>query len=57
LSAGEVAGSAGLRRYKPEAEIYELGFRLRPALQGHGFELEAGRVVNSYGFDSLRVKH
>ena len=47
------AGCAGLRPYRPNEKIYELGFHLRPDYWGQGLAQEAGRAVIAYAFDQL----
>jgi len=56
LSTGEHVGCGGLRPYKPEDRIFELGFHLLPAYWGKGLAVEAGRGVIAYAFESLGVK-
>ncbi len=53
LDTGAHAGCAGLRPYRPEERIYELGFHLRPEHWGRGLAEEAGRAVIGYGFAAL----
>ena len=53
LADGDFAGCCGLRPYKPEECIYELGFHLRPAHWGKGFAVESARAVIAHAFDSL----
>ncbi|MGB7727871.1 MAG: GNAT family N-acetyltransferase [Candidatus Acidiferrum sp.] len=50
LQGEEHVGCAGLRRYRPEQKIYELGIHLRHAFWGHGLAEEAARAVIAYGF-------
>ncbi|HTS11303.1 MAG TPA: GNAT family N-acetyltransferase [Candidatus Limnocylindrales bacterium] len=50
---GEHVGCAGLRPYRDEARVYELGFHLRRAFWGQGFASEAGRAAIEYGFGTL----
>jgi RimJ/RimL family protein N-acetyltransferase len=56
MSNGEHVGCAGLRPYKPEEKIYELGFHLRPAYWGQGFAIEAGRAVIAWAFNTFDAK-
>jgi len=56
LSNGEFAGCCGLRPYKPEEQIHELGYHFLPAHWGKGMAPEAGRAVISYAFDTLGAK-
>ena len=46
-------GCAGLRPYRIEDHILELGFHLRPEYWGHGLAEEAGRLAIEYGFENL----
>ncbi len=56
LVDGEFVGCGGLRTYKIDEGIYEMGLHLRPACWGRGLALEAGRAIISFAFASLRVK-
>ena len=51
LEDGAHAGCAGLRPYRIDQRIYELGFHLRPEYWGRGFAQEAGRAVIAYAFE------
>jgi RimJ/RimL family protein N-acetyltransferase len=53
LETYEHAGCAGLRPYRLDGQIYELGFHLRPEFWGRGLAQEAGRAVISYAFEKL----
>jgi len=53
LSNGRHVGCAGLRPYKSEEKIYELGFHLRPEFWRQGLAEEAARAVIAYGFEQL----
>jgi len=53
LSDGAHVGCAGLRPYRPQARVYEMGFHLRPAFWGRGLAVEAGRAVIAVAFDTL----
>ncbi|MGB7666049.1 MAG: GNAT family N-acetyltransferase [Candidatus Acidiferrales bacterium] len=53
LADGQHVGCAGLRPYKPEENILELGFHLRPDFWRQGFAEEAARAVIAYGFETL----
>jgi [ribosomal protein S5]-alanine N-acetyltransferase len=53
LAGGALAGCAGLRPYRLEDRIYELGFHLRPPYWGRGLATEAGGAVVTFGFESL----
>jgi len=53
LRTGEHVGCGGLRPYKLEDRIYELGFHLLPPYWGRGLAVEAGRGVIAYAFETL----
>ncbi|MBI1743259.1 GNAT family N-acetyltransferase [Candidatus Acetothermia bacterium] len=53
LSSGEHIGCCGLRPYKPEERIFELGFHIRTAHWGKGYASEAARAVMKYAFTEL----
>ena len=50
LEGGEHAGCAGLRPYRLEARIFELGVHLRPHYWGRGLAEEAARGVMKFAF-------
>lgn len=54
-STDEHVGCCGLRPYRPEQRIYELGFHLRPEHWGRGYASEAARAAIAYAFDTLRA--
>jgi [ribosomal protein S5]-alanine N-acetyltransferase len=56
LENGDFAGCCGLRPYKDEERIYELGFHLRPAHWGRGLALEGAKAVMAYAFDELKAE-
>lgn len=56
LQSGEHVGCAGLRPYRVQERIYELGVHLRPRFWGRGLATEAGRAVVAYGFSDLRAE-
>ena len=56
LSGDEHAGCGGLRPYRPEDQIYELGIHLRPAHWGRGLAVEAGQAIITFAFDTLGAK-
>jgi [ribosomal protein S5]-alanine N-acetyltransferase len=56
LESGEHSGCAGLRPYRVEERVYELGVHLRPQFWGQGLATEAGRAVIAHGFDDLRAE-
>ncbi|MGA2738737.1 MAG: GNAT family N-acetyltransferase [Bryobacteraceae bacterium] len=53
LEDGGHVGCAGLRPYRLDEGIYEIGFHLRPAYWGRGLAEEAGRAVAAFAFESL----
>ena len=46
LSSGEHIGCCGLRPYKPEERIFELGFHIRMTHWGNGYASEAARAAS-----------
>jgi [ribosomal protein S5]-alanine N-acetyltransferase len=56
LSTGEHVGCCGLRPYRPEEQIPELGFHLRPRYWGQGLASEAARKVIHYAFETIGAK-
>ena len=55
LNSGEFVGCCGLRPYKREDKVYELGFHLRTEQWGKGYATEAARAVLKYGTEVLRL--
>jgi len=53
LENDRLAGCAGLRPYRLEQQIYELGFHLRPEYWGLGLAQEAALAVIALAFDKL----
>jgi RimJ/RimL family protein N-acetyltransferase len=53
LERNQHVGCAGLRPYRIERRVYELGVHLRPAFWGKGLATEAARTAIRYGFDIL----
>ena len=53
LAGCEFVGCCGLRPYKPDEGIPELGFHLRPKFWGRGLALEAATAVIHYAFHAL----
>jgi len=51
LDGGAHVGCAGLRPYRPEQGILEIGVHLRPAFFRQGFALEAARAVIPHAFE------
>lgn len=56
LADGDFVGCCGLRSYKPEEKICELGFHLRPAYWGKGFAVESAQAVIKHASESLRAE-
>ena len=56
LSNDEHIGCCGLRPYRPEDQIHELGFHLRPRFWGQGLAPEAAREVIRYAFETVGAK-
>lgn len=56
LADGEFVGCCGLRPYKLEEGIPELGFHLRPKFWGRGLAVEAANRVIEYAFAGLGVQ-
>lgn len=54
-SSGEHVGCCGLRPYRPDQRIHELGFHLRREHWGQGYATEAARAAIRYAFDALRA--
>ncbi|MEZ4669856.1 MAG: GNAT family N-acetyltransferase [Anaerolineae bacterium] len=50
LATDEHVGCCGLRPYKPEDGIYEIGFHICKAHWGAGYATEAARAVMAYAF-------
>jgi ribosomal-protein-alanine N-acetyltransferase len=56
LESDQFAGCAGLRPYKVDQKIYELGFHLLPEFWGRGLAQEAGRAVIAFAFERLAAE-
>ena len=56
LSNDEYIGCCGLRPYRPEDQIHELGFHLRPRYRGRGLAPEAAHAVIRYAFETIGAK-
>ncbi len=56
LSTGECVGCCGLRPYKSDDGIFEIGIHLRRAFWGQGLALEATQAVMEHAFITLGVK-
>jgi len=53
LESGQFVGCCGIRPYKLDQKIYELGFHLCPGCWGKGLATEAAQAAISYGFQTL----
>jgi [ribosomal protein S5]-alanine N-acetyltransferase len=49
-------GCAGLRPYRVDEGVYELGFHIRTAYWGQGIAQEAALAVVKFGFETLGAK-
>jgi RimJ/RimL family protein N-acetyltransferase len=56
LATGEHVGCCGLRPYRPEEGVYEIGVHLRRTCWGQGYALEATLAVMEYAFKALGVE-
>ncbi len=55
-SDSDHVGCCGLRPYRPEEQMHELGFHLRPKYWGQGLAVEAARAVISFAFETVGAK-
>lgn len=53
LATGEHVGCCGLRPYRPDEKIFEIGCHLRRAQWGQGYAVEAAQAVIRYAFATL----
>jgi len=56
LSDNEYVGCCGLRPYRAEEQIHELGLHLRPKYWGRGLAPEAARAVIDFAFETVGAK-
>lgn len=56
LTNGELIGCCGLRPYKCEKNVYEIGFHLRKKYWKQGYGFEAASAMIEYAFDVLQAK-
>jgi len=56
LADGRHVGVCGLRPWRVEEKILELGYHLRPEFWRRGLAVEAGRAAIEYGFGQLGAK-
>jgi ribosomal-protein-alanine N-acetyltransferase len=54
-SSEDFVGCAGLRPYRPEQRIFELGYHLRPKYWAQGLATEAAQTVIRYAFETLKL--
>ncbi len=55
-ATGEHVGCCGLRPYRMEEKVYEVGVHLRPAFWGRGYAPEATDAVIAHAFDTLGAR-
>jgi RimJ/RimL family protein N-acetyltransferase len=53
LATGDHIGCSGLRPYRPDETIFEIGFHVKKAHWGQGYAPEAARAVMGYAFTTL----
>ena len=56
LAGGKHVGVCGLRPWRVEERVPELGYHLRPEFWGQGLAVEAGRAAIEYGFRRLGAR-
>jgi RimJ/RimL family protein N-acetyltransferase len=56
LADDQHVGCCGLRPYRLEEGIPELGFHLRPRYWGQGLAVEAARAVIAYSFETIGAR-
>ena len=56
LADGDFVGCCGLRPYRLQDEIPELGFHLRPKHWGRGLAMEAARAAIEFAFETIGAK-
>ncbi len=54
-ATGEHVGCCGLRPYRSEDRVYEIGAHIRKAHWGRGYALEASKAVIGYAFTTLEA--
>jgi Acetyltransferases, including N-acetylases of ribosomal proteins len=55
LETGHFIGCCGLRPYKMQEGVYEIGFHLKETYWGAGLALEGARAVIEYAFEKLNA--
>lgn len=53
LATGEMIGCCGIRPFKSEKHVYEIGFHLRKQYWGKGYACEAATAAISFSFHTL----
>lgn len=56
LDSGDLIGCCGLRPYKEQKDIFEIGFHLRKQYWKRGLAFEAATAIINYSFSVLNVK-
>lgn len=56
LDSGQLIGCCGLRPYKMEKNIFEIGFHLKKKYQKQGFAFEAAAAIINYSFSVLNAE-
>jgi len=56
VSTNEHVGCCGLRPFRPDVGIPELGFHLRPKFWGQGLASEGARAIIRFAFETLPAK-
>jgi len=56
LSTDEFVGCCGLRPYRPDERICELGFHLRPPFWGKGYATESAQAAVEYARSRLALR-
>jgi RimJ/RimL family protein N-acetyltransferase len=56
LTSGDLVGCGGLRPYRLDDGIYEMGVHLRPAYWGQGLAVDAGRAIISFTFETIGAR-
>lgn len=52
----ELIGCCGLRPFKDEKDVYEMGFHLCKNYWGKGYATEGAKAVSAYAFEALHAK-
>lgn len=57
LSTSEFMGCCGLKPYREEKDIYELGFQLLPLFWNKGYAFEAAKLSLTYALNVLKARN